>query len=265
VGVDGSTAGRSALRWAVEEARRRQVGLEVVHAWRRPSTEQAAAALVDRELVTVDRVASDAIEGSTCHGSAAGALLDRAEHADLVVVGRRGEGQNTFLGSTADQVVHHAPCPVVVVPDAPVRASDDIVVGVDGSATAAEALRWAIVEARARGCRVSALLAWSYLDQEPAPGGTEFDPAYDAAAATAALEAVVQETVPDGAEHVIRIVVNDLPAPALVDASRDAALVVVGARGLGGFRSLLLGSVSRRVLHEAACPVVVVRSPGRPD
>jgi nucleotide-binding universal stress UspA family protein len=261
VGVDGSTAGRSALRWAVDEAERREAVLEVVHAWRRPSTEDAAAALVDRELWSVDGAATIAVERSACHGSAAAALLDRAEGADLVVVGRRGNEQHAFLGSTADQVVHHAPCPVAVVPESPPAEDGDIVVGVDGSASAADALRWAVAEADDRKCRVRAMLAWSYLDQEPASGAAEFDPAYDAAAATAALETVLDETLPGSADGVIRVVVNDLPAPALVDASQDAALVVVGARGLGGFRSLLLGSVSRRVLHEAACPVVVVRPP----
>jgi nucleotide-binding universal stress UspA family protein len=263
VGVDDSTAGRSALRWALDEAERRGSALEVIHAWRRPYTEDAAAALVDGALAGLDAATRVPVERATFHGSPAEALLGRAEDANLLVVGRRGEGHHAVLGSTADQVVRHAPCPVAVVPDAVPPDASDIVVGVDGSASAADALEWAVAEAATRECGVRALLAWSYLDQEPAPGGGEFDPAYDAGTATAALDAVVEQAVP-AAERVIRVVVNDLPARALVDASRDAALVVVGARGLGGFRSLLLGSVSRRVVHEAACPVVVVRRPGLP-
>ena len=142
---------------------------------------------------------------------------------------------------------------------------DNIVVGVDGSETAAAALRWAVREADLHGRRVVAVLSWGFLDQHHAEEGVTFDPEYDEAKARAALDAYVQAAVgPDTAAQVERHTPCDLPAPALVAASADAALLVVGARGLGGFKGLLLGSVSQHCLHHARCPIAIVRDEPAP-
>lgn len=127
-----------------------------------------------------------------------------------------------------------------------------IVVGMDGSDGAQTALRWAVHEAAAHGASVTALYAWSLLGQ---PG--TFTPDFDEAAALDALRAwlaTTPTTVPVEAS-----VVCDLPAAALVDASARADLVVLGSRGLGGFKELLLGSVSAAVAERAVCPVAVIR------
>jgi len=134
-----------------------------------------------------------------------------------------------------------------------------MVVGVDGSAYAEMALRWAVDEARLRKIVVVAVLAWGWLSQHPLPGGPEFDPAYDAAAARRALDAFLDRAVGSEAEAVNRRVVNDLPARALLAEAVDADLLVVGARGLGGLRGLLLGSVSQRCAHLATVPFAIVR------
>ena len=135
-----------------------------------------------------------------------------------------------------------------------------IVVGVDGSAVGASALRWAAAEAARHDRPLVALLAWGFLDQHHADPGTSFDPDYGVDDAEAALEAhLVAALGEDGARGVVRQVVNDLAAPALVAAAGAADLLVVGARGLGGFKGLLLGSVSQHVLHHARGPVAVIR------
>jgi nucleotide-binding universal stress UspA family protein len=149
---------------------------------------------------------------------------------------------------------------------------DGIVVGVDESAGAAGALRWAAQEGRIRGLPVTAVMTWGYLDQHHAVPGTPFDSSYSEADALAALNTIV-DAVLDGPEaaSVARQVVIGLAAPALLETARGADLLVVGARGLGGFKELLLGSVSQHVLHHAEVPVAVVRgelptpggSPGR--
>lgn len=139
-----------------------------------------------------------------------------------------------------------------------------MVVGVDESAGAAAALRWAVREAAARGWSLTAVLAWGLLDQHHLIGDQPFDPAYGEADALAALDEIVRAAVgtADGAT-VERKVVCDLAAHALLSSSAAADLLVVRARGLGGFRELLLGSVSQHVLHQATCPVAVVRSDPR--
>lgn len=137
------------------------------------------------------------------------------------------------------------------------------IVGVDGSDSSADALRWATREAEVRGATVTALLAWNFLDQYHVDDETTFDPQYGEADARRALDVAVERALGAHAGEVQREVVCDLPAVALLDASKDADLLVVGARGLGAFRGLVLGSVSQRCLEHATCPVMVVHgTPG---
>jgi nucleotide-binding universal stress UspA family protein len=148
--------------------------------------------------------------------------------------------------------------------------SKPIVVGVDGSDTSHEALRWAAEEARLRSSPLVAVYAWSYIPPQPIgdPGMLAI-PAGDLPgqldaereAAEAALEAAVSEALgaaPDIA--VERKLVEGDAADALVGESGSAELVVVGSHGRSGLRAALLGSVSRHVATHAACPVVVVKA-----
>ena len=131
-----------------------------------------------------------------------------------------------------------------------------VVVGVDGSKHSRLALAWAAQEATIRDVGLEVVLAWTLLSQ---PGREQPKPDYGDADARAVLEQLVADTLGDDRprELVLRPI-NELAARALIDASEDAALVVVGSRGLGGFRELLLGSVSAQVVRHARCPVVVV-------
>jgi nucleotide-binding universal stress UspA family protein len=136
-----------------------------------------------------------------------------------------------------------------------------IVVGVDGSPGAGAALRFAVDEATLRNARLDAVLAWGLLDQPDLPAA-EFDPNFGETEARASLERIVRRAVGDDPGVKISLLaINDLPARALLDLSATSDLLVVGARGLGGFRGLLLGSVSQQIVHHAACPVVVVPRP----
>ncbi|MBL8774345.1 MAG: universal stress protein [Acidimicrobiales bacterium] len=138
-----------------------------------------------------------------------------------------------------------------------------IVVGVDASEPARQALLWALREGALREDPVTVVGAWSFLDQA-ALTGREFDPAFDQAAADAALAAIVegvQGEDPELAGVEVRLdAACELPTHAILEAAKAADLVVVGARGLGGVKELLLGSVSQHVVHHSPVPVVVVRA-----
>ena len=142
-----------------------------------------------------------------------------------------------------------------------------IIVGVDGSESSREALRWAVSEANLHGQPLEALMAWGYLDQHHVPADARhFEPDYDEADARDALARYVADALGPDASHDVELRPTcDLPARALLDAGKAAAMLVVGARGRGGFASLLLGSVSQKVLHHATCPVAVIRGGQDPD
>lgn len=135
-----------------------------------------------------------------------------------------------------------------------------IVVGIDGSDHAQEALSWAAAEARRRGARLVVLHAWHVpamaLTGPHAAAVFAESATFDRAGARAVDEALAGvDTV--GLE-VEAQVVRSTPAHALVEASRDADLVVIGSRGLGGFAGMLLGSVGQQLAHDSAAPVVIV-------
>lgn len=144
-------------------------------------------------------------------------------------------------------------------------ASGRIVVGIDGSESAEEALRWAIGQARLTGQPVEAVISWS-VPVDFGMGGAGVIATFDwEGVAAATMEETVAKvvTAPD-ADRVSQRVVMGHPAQVLLDAAAGASLLVVGSRGRGGFTGMLLGSVSQHVVARAACPVVVVRASGTP-
>ncbi len=134
VGVDGSEGSRLALHWAIDEAKIRGSAIEIVHTWDftppldpvggfvfvpDKDFQESAQLVVDNLLKSVSDLASSiAITTHVERGSASQILLNHAKTAELLVVGRRGRGGfiGLLMGSTATQVSHHAPCPVVIVP-----------------------------------------------------------------------------------------------------------------------------------------------------
>jgi nucleotide-binding universal stress UspA family protein len=141
-----------------------------------------------------------------------------------------------------------------------------IIVGVDHSEGAKEALRFAFEEAQLRQVPLRAVHAWQfgYIGAPGIEGSVSVlgaDLSEHHAAADAALDATVREALPDaGRVKIERRVVEGAAAAVLVEESRGADLLVVGSRGHGGFAQLLLGSVSQQCTHHAECPVVIVRS-----
>ena len=142
-----------------------------------------------------------------------------------------------------------------------------IVVGVDGSDGGAKALEFAAAEAALRETQLRIVSAWEMPEwRYTAPPG--FEPVLDPATLDAFRErgqeiahnALASVKGQHPSLEVEAVAVQGHPADALLAQGADAELIVVGRRGLGGFKSLLLGSVSQQVVHHASCPVVVVGS-----
>lgn len=136
-----------------------------------------------------------------------------------------------------------------------------IVVGIDGSECAADALRWAIEQAKLTGATVEAVYAWDpgTLTSLGIPPMIDWEPLREAAQARPAE--IVRETV--GSEPGVRIVpktVTGTPAQVLVDRSAHADLLVIGSRGHGGLKGMLLGSVGHHCAAHGHCPVVIVHA-----
>jgi nucleotide-binding universal stress UspA family protein len=134
-----------------------------------------------------------------------------------------------------------------------------IVVGVDGSPSSLDALRWAIAQAHLSGAVVEAVTAWDYPPTYgwsiPVP-----DDALATGARTALADSVREAAGPDGpAAQIHASVVHGNAAQVLLEAARGADLLVVGNRGHGGFAEAMLGSVGQHCVQHAPCPVVIVR------
>lgn len=266
-GVDGSPSSRHALQWALDEGVRLDADVEAVTAWHglTPGWYPDHVVPEGHEATTVELEARQALD-DTCNvlqlarpiavhplrrvvleGDPAAVLLARAEHAELLVLGRRGHRPaGPHLGSVVDGCTRRAPCPVAVVPLSDRAGTARVVVGVDGSPGSRVALDWAGREARRRQARLEVVLA-------VVPSH-----ARDTGRAQHALNTLVDEVLSEQAGNVIRRVCIDHAVPALLDAAARADVVVVGSRGLGAVRSLVLGSVSNAVVRSAPCTTVVV-------
>jgi nucleotide-binding universal stress UspA family protein len=221
----------------------------------------------------VERARTVAPEVEVTHAVVTGeplAVLEaQSRTAVLIVVGSRGLRGfvGLLLGSTAVHLAAHGRCPVMVVRG---QADPDrrIVLGVDGSPAGDAAVEFGFAEAALRGAGIVALHAWTPWSAEaPAPQDSSMPYAYRPGMLADGEERLLAEAVAGRRERypgvsVEHKVVRGGAREALIEASGSAGLLVVGARGRGGFAGLLLGSVSQALLHHAQCPVAVVRGSG---
>lgn len=278
-GVDGSDHGREALRFALSEAALRGAPVTAVRAWSIPPLTTTGVGIMPAYQVVRDELAegtaaelAQSVEEASSEGSvkvevvqgdAAGALVERSAGAALVVVGSRGRGSvgGALLGSVSQGVLHHAQCPVAVVHKAERALGSRVVVGVDGSPGASGAIQWAFAEAKLRSVPVHAVSAYEEPWTLAAAGFSSAEIALEYRNALAGDAGRVVEEVraaaPEGVEVTGEVVLASA-GRALVDNAGDD-LLVVGSRGRGGFKSLLLGSVSLHCAANARGVAVVVR------
>ena len=284
VGLDRSDPGRSAAEYAAKVADRRNLPLRLVHAFE-PSQYAVGPRAINwtADVEGVMRDASQRLLEETTEalrvdypdlevssrlqpGSAAETLIEESERAELLVLGSRGSGgfADLIIGSTALHVASHARCPVVVVPGALVDVTPrrGVVVGVDGSELSAAAIQFAFQFASETRERLTGLHAW--YDPAPTGVGLMMPLVFDPAMVVKEEKLILAESMAGWSEkypdvEVVHEVVRNHPVHALVTRAATAELLVVGSRGRGSVRSLLLGSVSHGVLHHASCPVAIVR------
>ena len=144
-----------------------------------------------------------------------------------------------------------------------VQVEGGIVFGHDGSKCAQEALQWAGRLALRADLELHVVRSWAMVS---APRPSTWEPGYVPPLVDwekAVLDELTAHVAAAGLDPAVRVtchVVHKPPAPALMAAAEGANLLVLGARGRGGFAGLLLGSVSNQLVHHAPCPVTVVRS-----
>jgi nucleotide-binding universal stress UspA family protein len=269
-GYDGSPGSERALRWAAREAQARRVKLTVCLAW----APEYLALLGDAAVYDLARrrgeeilsrglayarsvVGPGAVVPLLARGSPARVLCEHSATAEMVVVGSRGHGglAGLLLGSVAGQLAAHGQGRVVVVRGQERRANrapGPVVAGADGSPASQAAVTFAFEEAELRDVPLVAVCA---LADAPATlgGAHRVEEDFD--------RSMAQQEKEHPEVTVLRHVAQGSPRAALLAAAHEAQMVVVGARGRGGLRGMLLGSAAQALLHHAPCPVGVARQP----
>jgi nucleotide-binding universal stress UspA family protein len=284
VGVDGSPASDSAVRWAAHDAAIRGVPLTLMRVenpaaptWSQaPILEQlkgwqeseGRSMLANARKIAQDTVGEKAeipINVEFLFSATVPTLIELSQDAELVVVGTDGRGALTrgLLGSVSSGLVRHARCPVAVIHEEPSRsqpAQAHVLVGIDGSPNSELATKIAFHEASRRHVGLVALHAWSNRELAELPGIDWSHIKAEEERLLAEALAGWQERYPD--VNVTRLLVCDPPARALVEASDSdsAQLVVVGSHGRHLASRMVLGSVSNAVVQSARTPVIVARS-----
>lgn len=279
VGVDGSASSLQAASWAGQEAALRGTALLMLYAvsgWAQDvplvpeprswgtGWEAAAGEMLGRAAVHA-RASRPHLSVTTdiIGGGPADVLVAAAREAQLLVVGNRGRGgfAELLLGSVSRDVVARAPCPVAVIRQPYAGDRGDIVVGVTGKPGQDFLLDFAFREAALRHATLRAVHAWVHPatrwpgDMQPVVHDVD-EVGQEEAILLAQAVAGWREKFPD--VTLVPHLVHEHPAKALIDASNEADLVVIGAHS-GASALLGMGGVAHAVLHHSRVPVVVVR------
>lgn len=277
VAVDGTEDGDRALRYGVEEARRFDCGLRLVHVphetvpmapmlstFAASTLHEIGAQILKDAAATAHGYAGDEIPIDVVleHGSRVAAILDAAAGVRAIVLGPRPASLSKLvLGSTTTGVAARAECPVLCVPsgwEVP-HARLRVLVGIDGSPASARVLDAAFVAADLRRAELVIVHAWRPSGQyDAAIGGRVFVRQWVELAQRELAELVAgrREKYPDVKTRLeLRY---QRPAVALSELARSSDLLVLGRRGRGAPLALSLGSTARAMIRSEVCPVEVV-------
>lgn len=270
VATNDSAQSQSAVMWAAHRAARARLPLVILHVvddrWTAESNPwttaliqrgkellEAAAGRV-RDTVPID-VTTELLQGSV-----GGSLRKYSQGAAMLVVGSGGTHLGGSLTDRALQVAAAGKCPVAVIGMQDLQGRQGVVVGVDGSEESTHAVAFAAAEADREGQELTVLYAFRGPDTWVDSGLLTENLAE---MVVEEEQMVLSETVsglevdyPDLVVHEV-LETDQEPAAALVKAAAEAQLLVVGSRGRGGFKRLLLGSTAHAVLTHLPCPTVI--------
>ncbi|MER5548897.1 universal stress protein [Streptomyces sp. NPDC002589] len=292
VGLDGSPESRAAAEWAAREAELRGLPVKLVHVWEPAPAPTVHAPFLGAEEYQhwSERIPGESAEGlrlrhpgvevstEQLSGSPAEALADVAKDAELLALGSRGLGgiAGFLVGSVGLAVVAHAERPVVLVRAGEQPADEHemdvagvpsastsfrpVVLGLDLGSAAETLIRFALDAAARRNAPLRVVHGWNptpyyAYGMAPDPGVQQMLADSDADALTEVL-APWRQKFPD-----VQVVAESRfgsPSHLLIDASREASLVVVGRRMRQSSAGARIGPVTHAVLHHATAPVAVV-------
>lgn len=283
IGVDGSDRDESCIRYGAGAATRTGRPLHLLHAQDIAVELAAANPIAARGLAFVPDLVLDsnilrdalawtrkefpdlAVTGTEPWMHPEEALIEASEDAYLIVVGstRISGLERLLLGRSALAVSLHSRCPVVIMPEGGRTDADDpVVLGFDGSAGSMAAAERAFWIADLRGTSVRVVTSWYAEVVDGHVVTTPGTPAWEQ------VETGYRQMVEDGIADLrkqypdLDVEIRIIRGPAaemLARQSADASMLVIGSRGRGGFRGMLLGSVSHKVLETATSPVMVIR------
>lgn len=274
VGIDTSTSSRRALDWAIDYAQAMHRPIHLVHGFShdRPDLVFSMGAEPEKLYAAGERVLTQGrnqvrlrdgsipVTAAHADGYPAAALVRASAHADLMVVGSHGDSMLhiSSLGETAHQVAAHASCPVAVVRNQSDEPFGRITVGVDRSELSGKALARAFTRAERTGSELHVLHAWQPADAKDPNLGTADWKSYTAACRAQIEASVADQQRAHPSVKVLTEIADGNPTRALIDESRTSDIVVIGARGIGGFEGLHLGRVAVDLLSHAESPVLVM-------
>ncbi len=273
VGVNDSPSSDAAVRWAMQRAAALKLPVQLVHAvddrwaydavgyneWIRESGETLLAAAKDHasKLEPTVEISTDLVSGGSGY-----ALGKKSKKASMVVV---GSGHGWVGGSLTDralQVATVAQCPVAVIGEHDMSNRHGVLVGVDGSEESTQAVAFAAAEADRTGQELTVLHAFHLpepvVSRGMPPGNYSELVAEQERVVLSETVAGLADTYPDLAIHQV-LETRMRPAEALLAYAATARLLVVGSKGHGAFKRLLLGSTAHAVLGKIPCPTIITR------
>lgn len=275
IGIDGSRASSTALHWGLDYATHHKARVTLLQvaddsflsdrAVFRSESQAVSDQLLKHDITEAREYGfTGEIDGVAIVGHPVQEFERVSQEADLIVLGDHTGSKlaGAFFGSRSVKIAAVSACPVAIIPLEYSTPTKGVVVGVDGSDAAQQAIAYAAEEASRLGTELTAVYAW----MPPLTPGLEqlWSEELVAAQQSAAEEALAIGTAGLAGRYpdltIRREIVQAPPIGALIGEAQHATLLVVGSRGRGSFSRLLLGSVSQGVVNDLPCPVVVTKT-----